>query len=770
MIVKRNIIVISALFLLFLIWLFFRFSPYPELREFQARSYSVRYYDRYGMLLQIPPVANGLRRERPDEIPESVKDVFVFSEDRRFYSHIGVDFISLVRALFQNVSGGRRVSGASTITMQLARLISDNARLDNRPPRQQTLGQKIIEALNAIRLEARLSKNDIIEMYINSIPFGFSTEGAASAARTFFSADLSMLSPAQIFCLSVIPRRPNLYNPLDNPDICAAAASALQVKFADNKKMSRKWPLFIQADDRDFKFAVTSARRFQYPFEAPHLIRLINSQMQNEKDSPLSEIHLSIDLALQKYIENSIAGNVALYYSSRLTNGSALVIDNETGEILAWIGSADFFNNEAAGQIDGVLALNQPGSSMKPFLYAMALESGFNPSDVLSDIPMTFGETEIYIPQNFNNRFNGPMLLRASLASSLNIPAVYLLYRIGVRNYAQKLLSLGFDSVEKSAEDAGLGLALGNAPVSLFELVRAFSVFPRDGIYLPVTWERTESEDQRTDGKDQRTENKEQRIYYADTARLICSILSDAGARVTAFGAGRNFRTSYPSIFKTGTANQYQNIVALGATEKYSVGVWMGNFTGETVLDKTGSSVPAAIVRNILNELHGVNSKTAQNFLIPENWRLRRICAVSGMDPGEACLSVINEYVHPDEYRKTCTWHQIINGRSETIYPAEYQAWFTASVRQGYLDYSSRPLEIVNPRDGFVYLAAQADMNEIPVEVIGGSEEILRVTHNGENVTIQRPFIFFLPRKTGQNVLHVQNGSEEETITFTVEF
>ena len=196
----------------------------------------------------------------------------------------------------------------------------------------------------------------------------------------------------------------------------------------------------------------------------------------------------------------------------------------------------------------------------------------------------------------------------------------------------------------------------------------------------------------------------------------------------------------------------------------------MGNFTGETVLDKTGSSVPAAIVRNTLNELHSVNSHSARDFLVPENWRLRRICAVSGMDPAEACLSVINEYVHPDENRKICTWHHIINGRNETTYPAEYQAWFTASVRQGTLDYSSRPLEIVNPRDGFVYLSAVNNMYEIPVEVIGGSDEILRVTHNGETFNVNRPFIFFLPRKTGINKLRVQNGDEDENVTFTIEY
>jgi len=776
MVIKRKIIIlIASIFsLIILFWLILRFTPYPALQQFQERPCSVRYYDRYGILLQITPLAEGLRREKSREIPQQIKDVFVFSEDKRFYSHPGIDIFSVIRALYQNITSGRRVSGASTITMQLARIISDNAQNEMQgvyqPPRQQTISQKIGEMINALRLETRLSKNEILEMYLNSLPFGFNSEGVTSAARTFFSSELPMLSPAQIFCLAVIPRRPAFYNPLENPDNCNVSASALHTGFSNNRRLSRKWPLLAQIDDRDFNFAVNSSRRFYYPFELPHLIRLVNAQTDNS----VYEIHLSVDLALQHYLENTIAGNVRRYYSSRLTNGSAIVIDNETGEILAWVGSADFFNDDAAGQIDGVLALNQPGSSMKPFLYAMALENGFYPSDVIADIPMTFGQTEVYFPQNFNNRFNGPVLLRASLASSLNIPAVYLLYRLSVRNYTQKLLSLGFDSVLHSAQDAGLGLALGNAPVSLLELVRAFSVFPRDGIYIPLTWSTMNNE--------QKTMNNGERIFSADTSRLICSFLSDSNARVLAFGAGRNFRTSFPAIFKTGTANQYQNIVALGATMKYSAGVWMGNFTGETVLDRTGSSIPAAIVRDTLNVLHRANVnfmpgsfamsglQEVQDFPEPQNWRLRRICAVSGMEPSQVCLSVINEYIHPDEDRRACTWHQVINGRIETIYPAEYQSWFNSSLRQGFLDYGSRPLEIINPRDGFVYLSGRSiGISEIPVEVIGGESDILHITHNGRYFSTGRPFVFYLPYEPGINTLRVQNGYEEITINFMVD-
>ena len=762
-------IIVSATALVLLAALLLRFFPYPELRGFLARPYSICYYDRNGILLQITPLEEGLRREKAQNIPAYVKDIFVFAEDKRFYQHGGVDLFALTRAIYQNITGGRRISGASTITMQLARLISAEART-GQEARSGSLTRKISEAVNAMRLEARLSKDQILELYLNSLPFGFSAEGIASAARTFYSSELSSLSPAQIFCLAVIPRRPGFYNPLGNPDSCVAAAAELHSRFLGNKKLTAAWPLAVIIDEHDWQYATVSARRFEYPFELPHLIRHINAD---------HDLCLSIDIRLQHYLESAISGNVSRYYTSRITNGAALVIDNETGEILAWVGSADFYNTEAAGQIDGVLALNQPGSSMKPFLYALAMENGFKPTDVIADVPMNFGESEIYMPRNFNNRFNGPILFRASLASSLNIPAVYLLYRLGVKNYTNHLFTLGFDSLEHSAEDAGLGLALGNAPVSLEELVRGFSVFARDGIFIPLTWEAGSAVrgSSSADGAGSARRGVQQnlaavsaggqRIYSADTARLICSFLSDSGARVLAFGYARNFRTSFPSIFKTGTANQYQSIVALGATPKYTAGVWMGNFTGETVMGKTGSSIPAAIVRDTLVFLQGPSGQTAPDFPRPENWRLSRVCSLSGMVPGSACPSVINEYIGLNEENNPCTWH---SGSGEITYPAEYQTWFNAATRQGVLDYGSRPLEIINPRDGFVYLSSPGiGKDEIPVEVIGGSENKLQVTYDRQVFSVSRPFVFYLERRPGLHILNVQNGDEEEKISFTVE-
>jgi penicillin-binding protein 1C len=391
----------------------------------------------------------------------------------------------------------------------------------------------------------------------------------------------------------------------------------------------------------------------------------------------------------------------------------------------------------------------------------MALESGFKPTDVLADVPVNFGEPELYIPQNFNNRFNGPMLFRSALASSLNIPAVYLLYRLGVRNYTDLLMDLGFASLERSAEDAGLGLALGNAPVSLAELARAFSVFPNDGLLAPLGWEFRDRELPAGAGEAPR------RIFQTGTARLICSFLSDREARTLAFGNSRNFRASFPVIFKTGTANQYQSIVALGATPRYTVAVWMGNFTGETVIGKTGSSVPAAIARDTLVYLQSrvASAGPAPDFPEPEGWTLRRVCALSGMSPTEACLSVVSEYTS-GEAGEPCTWHR----DSTVVYPAEYQAWFAALPRQGRIDYASRPLEILSPRNGFVFLRSPGiGRDEIPVEVIGGAEDTLLADHMGTRFTVNRPFLFYLPSRPGRHTLSVRNGGEEAEIAFTVE-
>jgi penicillin-binding protein 1C len=738
--------------LLFFLGLLARYSPYPELERFQERRYSIRIYDRGGGLLQITSLEDGLRREYCplEDIPGILRSVFIFSEDARFYRHPGIDIPAILRAAWLNLSQKRLVSGASTITMQLARLISAEASGWNPSP---DYGRKLAEALNALRLEARLSKDEILELYLNSLPFGFQTEGVASAARNFFASDLKRLSPAEIFCLAVIPRRPAAYNPHTKWEACVEAAENLRKRYSLSPSAD---PLAASTNAGDFGFAAGRVGRFVYPLEAPHLIRHI----QNEAFYPRrGDLRLSIDLSLQKRIEALIARDVQSYYSQRLNNGAAIVLDNASGEILAWVGSADYGNTEHAGQIDGVLALNQSGSSMKPFLYALALENGFNPADVIADIPLQFGSGELYFPRNFNNRYNGPMLFRSALASSLNVPAVYLLYRLGLLNYINFLRSLGFYSLEDAEERAGLALALGDSPVSLLELCRAFSIFPNDGALIPLSFQAGLA-----------SSSPVTRPVSADTARLISSILSDRNARVLGFGRAGNFSTPFQAIFKTGTANQYQSIVALGATPRYTAAVWMGNFTGETVVGTTGSSIPALIVRDTLIYLQGNSGPV---FREPENYSLRRVCSLSGMEPAEACPFSISEYVRHETVQESCTWHYREDGRTRIRYPPEYQAWFLSSSKEGELDYRGAPLEIVLPLAGAVYYrgegAASVGREEIPVEITGGAYDEIEVRYDDTVFNAGRPFRFYLPCEAGEHTLRVFCGEETASVSYTVD-
>ncbi|MDR2343186.1 MAG: transglycosylase domain-containing protein [Spirochaetaceae bacterium] len=802
--------------LLSAVYLTLRLTPYPELEAFLARPFSTRVYDRNGILLQIVPLKDGLRREYIplDGLAPGTADVFITAEDERFYCHFGIDLFAVVRAVFQNILAGRRVSGASTVTMQLARIIGVGT--------GDGFGRKIAEGLNALRLETRFTKKEILEMYLNSTPFGFQTEGLASAARNFFSVEAGMLTPAQIFCLAVIPRRPAAYNPARHPAECKNAAEALQKSFVKSFFRRKRFPAFAAISDGDRDFTVRHSGRFDYPFETPHLVRHVLGELVSGHDlaggtkqrraaiggggpgpylggSPqpragaggrgvdvavsrrpygkraplftkktgmtgLSDLTLSVDIHLQHYLEGLIAENVERYSAERVNQGAAIVLDNDTGEVLAWVGSAAF-NGSNSGQMDGVLALNQPGSSMKPFLYALALERGIEPNTVLADVPVSFGGEEIYIPQNFNNRFNGPATLRQALASSLNIPAVQLLYRLGVKDYGGFLSRLGFDSLggEEGGGAAGLGLALGNAPVSIFELARAFSVFPNDGKLLNARFLFR-------DGKGGGETFTQGRVISPDTARIICAFLSDTDARHLAFGRARNFTADFPLIVKTGTANQYQSIVALAASRRFTGAVWMGNFSGETVIGKTGSSLPAELVRNSLVFLHENSTSSASlAFEEPEGFVKRPICAVSGLSPTEACMTVLHEYTDSLSAPPPCGWHRLENGRVTTRYPAEYQSWLIHSRRQGMVEHGGSELTIVTPRDGFQFFVSGAGENgAIPVEVIGGASDELYVFYDGERRVVRRPFRFFLPLERGRHTLTVRCGDESSDVVFTV--
>lgn len=736
---KTHKVVIFAVTLCAAIYATLRFTPYLELERFKERDYSTRVYDDKGQLLQILPLNDGLRREwtNLEDIPAEVVKYLLVSEDKRFYFHNGVDYSAILRAFFQNVKSRRTVRGASTITMQLVRIIEPSL-----PGEKRTVFTKLQEAFDAHRLESRLSKKEILELYLNNVPFGLNCEGVTSAARTIFGKNLHDLTESEICTLAIIPRRPSENNPFANPDLCAQKASEL----------------YTLVNKSNIQIDYSGLSRYTYPFEMPHYIQYLTKTLRAQNKTLPPELHLTANLELYNFVRNAALHALELSEDSRISNAAVLVIDNEKNSVLTWLGNANWYDFENSGQVDGVTALNQPGSSMKPFLYALGLETEYKPTSVLADVPKEFGSSNVYIPANFNNRFNGPVRYRVALASSLNIPAVTVLNTVGVDKYLAVLKKLGFNSLENVGESADLGLALGAGEVSLSELVPAFSVFMRDGNYIPLTYFQEDAEIEPL------------RVYQSDTARIISAFLSDKGARAKGFGYTQTFETEYPSIFKTGTSNQYQNIVALGATKKWTVGVWMGNFSGETVIGKTGSSLPAAIAKQILDYLMSSLPKESNNqFAQPDEYELCPVCALSGMLATPSCTSQVFEYVKNDDLPVPCSWH--ISNSGEVVYPSEYQQWFRLAQRRGKLDYQDSPLSIITPKNNCVFFFddLKKDYLAVHVELTGGYSDSLRVEIDGSFYKYtSRPFSVDLPVKRGSHQAEFTCGNETVELNYVV--
>lgn len=732
---------------IFFLWIL----PYSDLNDFEKRQNSTRFYDYKNQLIYILPLEEGLRREyySLDEIPESIQEVFIHAEDKNFWNHNGVDFSSILRAVKQNSQENRTVSGASTITMQLARLITPRTG-------QAGLGTKIRELIDSFRLELKLSKKQILEYYLNSIPFGNQIEGLGSAARLIYGCEINQLSQAQVLCLAVTPRRPAYYSPLVNPENSYEQAMLIgkSLNFSVTKE---EW------------VNLTSPVPFSQNQNAPHYINWISSDFKNKGKKIPDRMNLSLDLELNNLIEGKIQEQLELFRDSRITNGAALVFDNRTGAIVAWVGNSDFFS-EHSGQVDGVISRHQSGSSTKPFLYALALENGYVPNQILEDIPKDFGGQNVYVPLNFNNRYNGPQSMRVCLASSLNIPAVDILYHLGIDRYMNFLESCGFDSLKGTRASTGLSLALGSNEVTLLELTRAFSIFPNDGILKEVVPQASDY-----------NPGHSRRVLNCDTARVISDFLSDRNAQTLGFGNAKVFKTSYPAIFKTGTANQFQDIVSLCATPDYTCGVWMGNLNGETVIKKTGSSIPAYVCRTIQDYLFEKNSKKGapQKFKVPDSYKKLPVCALSGMKSGPDCPSTKMEYVEwktdkAEENFKTCTWHYRQNGITRIRYPSAFQHWASGQNINGRLNtiQSSAPLEIMYPTDNAVFFldaTVPESAQQITVLCSGGSDSETTAYLDGNFLGVSTMRQSFKVKLTkGKHSFTIINGNETKSIHFEV--
>ena len=589
--------------------------PWPALDEFLRDPSGTRITDRSGILLSLVAGRDGSFRETLSlrDIPAECRELFVRLEDERFFSHPGVDPLAVVRALDALVQGGPR-SGASTITMQLSRIIS---------PHPHSLPWKIVEVFRALQIESRLPKDRILSLYLNSVPFGRNTQGVGAAAWTYFGKDLSELDSTQLLVLGIIPRNPKLYDPFDRPEELIRAAT----------EASASKGLGVSAEE--IRRAVLSVRSARPPVRAPHFSRFVTERLRKgDLRAEHGELRTTLDSELTSFIEERVRFYLDRYASARVTNAAVVAIDNASGAIIGWAGSRNFADTAHSGQVDGVLIRRQSASTLKPFLYARLIENGWTAATLLPDSPIEFAsrDDETYRPSNFDRRSHGVVRLRTALASSLNVPAVYALSRLGLDSFIRHLRSLGFALPEDAGSRYGLGIAVGNAEVSLLELTRAFSVFPRGGTLPDILLAAGQS-------------HGASRIYSPFTAWLTCNILSDPAARATGFGTRTYFRTPFPAMFKSGTSSEFTNLWCLGATPRYTVGAWAGNFDGRTVINKTGSIVPTQLVVDVLKKLQSDD----EEFRRPAGVVEARIDTLTGQRATNLSPSVRMEYFRDPE-------------------------------------------------------------------------------------------------------------------------
>ena len=509
------------------------------------------------------------------EIPDLLKTAFVFSEDKRFYDHHGVDWPGRIAALGQNIRAFHAVRGASTITEQVVRMIN---------PRPRSLWSRWLEGFEAAKLESKVPKADILEFYLNQVPYAANRRGVVQAARYYFSRGLSTLTPREMLALTVLVRAPSGYDPYKNPGKIDTPvmrlASAMKAAGALNEK--------------DYQSIGQEKLRLEssfLPTEARHFARYVRlSSIQKDL------YRTTLDSALQKQIQSILDSRLLTLRSKDVNNAAALVADHRTGEILAWVvaGAGGKNNQTLAAEIDTVTTPRQPGSALKPFLYARALDKGWTASKILEDAPLAEAVgSGLHNFRNYSNIYYGPVSVREALGNSLNIPALLTIQHVGAGDYLTTLQKLGFESLGLSSDIYDEGLALGNGEVTLLEMAQAYAALANKGVYRPFHFLLQENES-----------IPSTRVYSEETSSLVGNILSDPWARRLEFGAGSVLNLPVQTAAKTGTSTDYRDAWTLAYNDRYVVGIWMGNLDNTPMKGVTGSVGPALALRGIFSFLN----------------------------------------------------------------------------------------------------------------------------------------------------------------------
>ncbi|MEI8290529.1 MAG: transglycosylase domain-containing protein [Verrucomicrobiota bacterium] len=580
-------------------WLALHLVPLPP-ALFAARPSDRTFLDRNGKPLRIVRPGENLPFGHPIDyanIPRPLIEATLAAEDRRFWSHCGVDWQASLRAMWQAVRYRRVISGGSTITQQLIKLAE---------PRPRTLRTKCIEALQAMRLEQIWSKQRTLSAYLNRLDYGNFNRGADSAARYFFNKPPADLSPAECAFLAALPQAPSRLNPYTHFDRAQKRQQWLLTRMR-----AAGW-----LTEPELSRALHETIRLAKPhrvFEASHFVDLLLASLGDGPEdqaaaagipSPLppanpsqSTLRTTVDLDLNRFVENTLHQQLLTLHARHVYNGAAVILDNATGGILSLVGSDDYFSPRA-GQVNAAWSLRSPGSTFKPFTYLLALQHGDTPATMVADVPTEFATaTGLFAPVNYNRHCYGPMRYRLALANSLNISAVKVLASIGGPEPLQHLLQqCGLSTLSRPPEQYGLGLTIGNAEARLLELANAYACLARLGQYKPYRL--------MTPAQGAPSPGNSRQVADASAAYLIADILSDNEARALAFDAESSLRFDFPVACKTGTSSSFRDNWAFGYTPEFTAGVWIGNADGSPMENVSGVTGAAPILHEIFEHLH----------------------------------------------------------------------------------------------------------------------------------------------------------------------
>jgi len=640
------------------------------------------------------------------DVSPAIVQATLAAEDRYFFSHPGVNPVSIVRALVLNLKHNRIISGASTITQQLARNL-------NRRPR--TILSKLLEAWTALRLEKKITKQEILIQYLNRVCYGNQAYGIAAASRLYFNKSAKDLSPAEAAFLAGIPRAPTHYNPY--------RAQNLAVKRQQEILNTMFHIGFITREEKD-RARMEKINLFpsQENFRAPHFCDFILSSLKPAQKHREAVILTTLRYSLQKKIEILVKNHLNRLLEKRITNAAVVVVDNETSEIITMIGSRDFFDDLHAGQVNGATALRQPGSTLKPFTYGLALEKGKTAAEILEDRELQLATPGgSYRPQNYDKKYHGLVRMRQALACSYNIPAIAVLQALGPDLLYQKLKESGFLSLKKSPGYYGIGLTLGNGEVTLLELVQAYSALARGGVLVPL----------RSLVKVP-VEREIRNIFSPQVTYILTHMLNDNDARIPAFGPNSPLNLPFDCAVKTGTSKDFRDNWTVGFTPKFTVGIWVGNFDGQPMFNVSGISGCGPLFRDIMLLL--TKNRTDEFFLEPPGLVMRKICPQSGKLATPDCQGQIDEvFIIGTEPQDICPVHP----RSAVVKPDTHiriQSPLEGDIFK--LDPILRPEYQVLPFKAYIPLELNLDQIEWKV--------------NGKNIgKTSAPYIYYWNLKPG---------------------